>query len=117
MTKLAKIAYGLLIFGVTALAFAGLAYWESTLPPNCGNDGVCFSYDYGEMTKFRIILGTVFLVFGTMVKYADYEQRSQNANNGRLTALMQVHSGDRKNLIDHFGQEQASLESSIVFRC
>ena len=56
MTKLATIAYGLLIFGVTALAFAGLAYWESTLPSNCGNEGVCFSYDYGEMTKFRIIL-------------------------------------------------------------
>src|SRR5437867_4964424 len=74
-TKLAKIVYGLLIFGVTALAFAGLAYWESTLPSNCGNDGVCFSYDYGEMTKFRIVLGTVFVVFGTMVKYADYEQR------------------------------------------
>jgi hypothetical protein len=34
MTKLAKIAIGLLIFGAMALAFARLSYWESTLPLN-----------------------------------------------------------------------------------
>jgi len=40
-----------------------------------------------ENDKFRIILGTVFVVFGTMVKHADYEQRKAKAKLGVIFGL------------------------------
>lgn len=74
MRKLAAISYGLFTIGGIALAFAALYYYDmlraEANSPHCLG---CPPFDYEGMISFRTVIGLIFLGFGGIVKYADYE--------------------------------------------